>query len=1733
MLKFYGVHRLIDLFDFLLQLFIVFKRSKRVFHRIDQKPKLQIYRPRSMRKITILVMLFYGLLQTLMAQEQVTYQQAFPNLSFQYPVEIQNAKDGSNRLFVVEQSGRIKVFQNSASTAQQQVFLDISNQISFSSGQEIGLLGLAFHPNYSQNGYFYVYHTRQSSVPNVNTEMVLARYQVSSNPNQANSSSRYEIFSFDKNQPNSNHNGGKIAFGPDGYLYVSIGDGGGGGDPQQNSQNLNNVFGSILRIDIDLNGNNPLESNPDLPNGRYEIPSDNPRVGQSGLDELYAWGIRNTWKFSFDNQTNRLWGADVGQNRFEEINLITKGGNYGWNRFEATTSQNSSTVLATNPDTKPVFFYNRNSGDVSITGGYVYRGSSNNTAIQGKYIYGDYVSGRVWALDYNANGSTTSRLLFRTSGQFVSSFGLDESGEMYFSGYGTAAKLFKIVGGQVDPGPTTVAVNGVGDWKELENGTNGIVEAITVDGDNTYVAGSFSSAGSISSSRIAVYNKQEGWKTLSSGANGTVYALAVATDGKLYAGGTFSSIGGVSAQNVAVWNGSSWAALGPGTNGRVSKIGVDSNNRVYVGGAFSTAGGILVNNIARWQNGWSALRDSGTSAIGTNNEIRAIAFDSNNNLYVGGNFDSAGGRTANRIATWNGSNWGTLGSGTSGFVQAIVVTSQSIYAGGNFTTAGGNTVNRIARWVRSSNTWQAMGNGASGNVNTMAFDGSYLYAGGNFETVANNTSTNYIVKNLARWSAAQGWQAMGPGTSVGVNNLINGIAFSDSNQRLYVGGNFNTAGNKSIGNIGLWSAQGFDCTDERLVSEYRINGTWSSGLSTLTVDQGTSVVLSLLPNNLAFTVTTPSGTVANGDFDLGSVDESAAGTYTFRTTGGCETTLNIEVNATNPCTANSVIPEYRLNGGNWTATGPSITIDEGDSLVLGIQSNETNFSITLPNGSSVNNDYTINSATTSQEGTYTFRTEEGCTENLIVNVLADTTVPCSSTSIVPEYRLGNGSWIAGESEITLDKGADITLGIKPDDLGFTITLPNGNSVNGDYTMNAIQTSQAGTYTFLGSNGCSASFTIIVIDDGVQCTETSVIQEYRIDGTWSSGDSNIEVLTGQSVVLSMLPNNIDFTITLPDGSIVNSDYNLGDVTVAQSGRYIITSEDGCSANLDVNVLGDEPCLASSVVPEYRIDGVWSRGESQLDINEGSAVYLSMRPGGPGSRIILPDGSQVGEGLDLGNITLSQSGIYTFYSVEGCSSILEINVITNSGCAAGTILPEYRLNGTWLSGQTNISVDEGTSVILSILPNSYGVTITLPNGSKVGDNYNLGAVTSADGGTYTFLTPEGCTTSLTLNVNTTDTSTCSGTEIINEYRINGKWQSGENTVRVAPGTELTLSMLPNGIPLSITTPNGQVFGDNLNLGAVSAAQSGVYLLETDEGCTSSITVEVTGDVDPCTLGTIIPEYRLDGKWFSGDNEITVDENTNVVLSVLPNNVDFTITLPDGSVKQGDYNIGNVTPSQSGIYILETIGGCKEYLQINVVDLPGCSANSVVPEYRLNGVWESGAIYLKVDTGTEVVLSILPNDLGLTITLPDGRVKTSDYNLGPVTPQHSGMYILTSSEGCKTAFELYVSGNGNSRSTDFEEFVVDTSSFENGKSAGDGVIAYPNPTIDRLSVDVRNLAEEAFTLIVTDMKQQQLQIKQFNVDHEDDIELDFVNYSSGIYFLVFKMENGEVITKRVVKK
>ena len=366
-----------------------------------------------MKYFIITISIFISFLRS-----EYTAVNAFPSLSFQDPVGIYHSGDDTNRIFIVEQEGRIKVFENNSSVSEFEMFLDITSIVDQDGGYtEEGLLGIAFHPNYHENGYFYVNYTSHNPRRNV-----IARYNVSSdNPNQADYNS--SIIILEVNQPYTNHNGGQISFGPDGYLYVIFGDGGSSGDPLGHGQNLSTLLGSLIRIDIDSPSNGL----------NYGIPSDNPFVESvSARDEIYAYGLRNMWRFSWDLETEFLWGADVGQYEYEEVNIIESGTNYGWNIMEGSSCYDSDDCNSVGLE-PPIWEYELYvDGVCSITGGYVYRGT-NLWNLFGKYIYGDWCTGDIWALEYSDNGNHINEHLLN-SGVNISSFGLDQNNELLFCG---------------------------------------------------------------------------------------------------------------------------------------------------------------------------------------------------------------------------------------------------------------------------------------------------------------------------------------------------------------------------------------------------------------------------------------------------------------------------------------------------------------------------------------------------------------------------------------------------------------------------------------------------------------------------------------------------------------------------------------------------------------------------------------------------------------------------------------------------------------------------------------------------------------------------------------------------------------------------------------------------------------------------------------------------------------------------------------------------------------------------------------------------------------------------------------------------------------------------------------------------------------------------------------------------------------------------------------------------
>ncbi len=338
--------------------------------------------------------------------QTVQLEMAFPSLQFERPVDLQQAGD---LLFVVEQRGIIWVFDRDPAVSAATEFLDIRSRVS-RGGNEEGLLGLAFAPDYTTSGDFYVYYSARSP-----RRSIVARYRRSASDVRAADATSEDVL-LTVAQPYSNHNGGQLAFGPDdGYLYIGLGDGGSGGDPLNHGQNRTTLLGSLLRIDVSTTP--------------YGIPADNPFTGNTDgyKEEIWAWGLRNPWRFSFDTATGRLYLADVGQNAWEEVDVIVKGGNYGWRTMEGPACFRPPANCNRAGLELPEHAYASNGAPRSITGGYVYR-STSVPELVGRYLYGDYVEGTIWGMGTDSTAQNTELL---DTSLNIASFGQDAYGEVY------------------------------------------------------------------------------------------------------------------------------------------------------------------------------------------------------------------------------------------------------------------------------------------------------------------------------------------------------------------------------------------------------------------------------------------------------------------------------------------------------------------------------------------------------------------------------------------------------------------------------------------------------------------------------------------------------------------------------------------------------------------------------------------------------------------------------------------------------------------------------------------------------------------------------------------------------------------------------------------------------------------------------------------------------------------------------------------------------------------------------------------------------------------------------------------------------------------------------------------------------------------------------------------------------------------------------------------------------
>lgn len=364
--------------------------------------------------------------------------EAYPNLRISRPIVMTGAGDGSGRLYVASQTGEVFVFDESETEIDEaELFIDLSDRVSYKDKQnEEGFLGLAFHPEFSQNGRFVVYYST-SDRPHVS---IISEFRTTTGDGQGigDPTSERELMTIQ--QPFWNHNGGTLTFGPDGYLYIALGDGGKGDDPLKSGQDLSKLLGSVLRIDV----NATSEGKP------YGIPADNPLVGRANVwPEIYAWGIRNIWRMSFDSATGDLWAADVGQNAWEEVNRIELGGNYGWSLREAnhkfTRNGNKGSDARADLIDPIVEYPHTEDWGRSVTGGCVYRGNQ-TPSLTGHYLYGDYVSGRLWALKIDESGQAVANRPIAWDQLPVFTFGQTDSGEVLMSTMMGGGRIYKFAG---------------------------------------------------------------------------------------------------------------------------------------------------------------------------------------------------------------------------------------------------------------------------------------------------------------------------------------------------------------------------------------------------------------------------------------------------------------------------------------------------------------------------------------------------------------------------------------------------------------------------------------------------------------------------------------------------------------------------------------------------------------------------------------------------------------------------------------------------------------------------------------------------------------------------------------------------------------------------------------------------------------------------------------------------------------------------------------------------------------------------------------------------------------------------------------------------------------------------------------------------------------------------------------------------------------------------------------
>lgn len=973
---------------------------------------------------------------------------------------------------------------------------------------------------------------------------------------------------------------------------------------------------------------------------------------------------------------------------------------------------------------------------------------------------------------------------------------------------------------------------------------------------------------------------------------------------------------------------------------------------------------------------------------------------------------------------------------------------------------------------------------------------------------------------------------------------------------------------REVFEVGEALAEVTDCPEGTIVTEFKIgaSGTWTESPN-INAPEGSEVYIRAKDYVGDYFVTTPeidgntfmstadfntadgyrldTGTNRGNNDGLVNVDDS--GQYILTTADGCPAVINLTVIGTCGPGDTQIESEFRING-DWDTPlngQTEITLEEGTELWLSATPNEVNGSnllitITLPNGDVVGDDYNLGPVSETSQGTYIISSQEGCSVAVVLTV---SELDCSTLGLQSEYKINDNLYQIDNPTATLPEGAELTLSIAPENTIFSVTDPNGTEVyNGstNYIIDNVNVADHdGLFTLTTAAGCFVTVDVTV--EPVDCA--NVMTEYQINsGLYQEGETQVDVEENARLALSIAPNDIPFTVTLPDGSVENVraglDYVIEAIALSQSGTYTFnTPVSDCTLSLDVTVAGID---CDAIDSEYQINqNLFQINEPTAEMDEGSRLTLSIEPDDAPYTITLPNGTveNVAANTDfvIENVDQTHNGDFILTAQNGCEKTITV-IVNEIDCSE--VAAEYRVGDTpWVSNATEVTVDEGQQLLISLFPNDLPYMITDPSGMETNfasglENYTIASAAQSDAGIYILTTSgTGCSVSLNVNVNN---PACTAINLRPEYSINGgdfvEGTAGGSLV-LNEGDMLVLSALPdmdNGtaIPVTITLPNGTEVTDGHEITSLTATDEGSYLFTTDIGCTTSLQVIVNPAGTDCAEVNLVPEYSINGAAFQAGTDgetLTLTEGDGIVFSASPDEynglpVNVTLTLPDTSFESDGYEIASLTSADNGVYTFTSDSGCTTTLNLVVnEDEPSeCTSTSITPEYFINDqTTQSGGESILLPVGSSLVLRIVQDD-AFTILLPDGSEVTGEYTLESIQMSDAGVYTFTSEQGCTTRFNISVT----------EEEASD--------APIEDMIVYPNPVRDgMLHFALQDYMGQEIRVQINDVYGKTILRKIFQSTHQADEVIDISILNEGMYIVIItRNTDNEVAFKKVMK-